>query len=161
MSAFLVSSYFVLPLPFPASFSCFLCLPISSCLHRSSLKPHEANKTTLSVLRSQNQAVWALASHCLDVIYSAQKPCSLFCLALPWTGEACNEVSLFYLYSNVCNSCRGADVYLQESTERLMWGLNNTGTEGSCCPHPLPLFSWEIVGLDTFETVGFVIELRS
>lgn len=40
-------------------------------------------------------------------------------------------------------------------------GLNNTGTEGSCRPHPLPLFSWETVGLDTLERVGFVIELDS
>lgn len=60
----------------------------------------------------------------------------------------------FNLYSNVCNFCRDADVYLQESTERLMWGRNNTGTEGSGRPHPMPLFSWKIVGLDTFERTG-------
>lgn len=61
----------------------------------------------------------------------------------------------FNLYSNVHNFCRGADVYLQESTERLMWAINNTSTEDGCHLHCLSFFSWEIVELDTFERIDF------
>lgn len=33
--------------------------------------------------------------------------------------------------------------------------------QGSCHLHPLSLFSWKTVGLDTFERSGLVIELVS
>lgn len=44
---------------------------------------------------------------------------------------------------------------------RLKCNLSNVDTQGSCCLHPLPLFSWKTVGLDTFERIGLVIELGS
>lgn len=68
--------------------------------------------------------------------------------------EASNEGSQFNLFLNICNFCRDADVYLHESTERLTWELNNTGSEGSY-RHPFPLFFLEIGGLDTFKRIDF------
>lgn len=44
---------------------------------------------------------------------------------------------------------------------RLKCNLSNAGTQGICCLHPLPLFSWKTVGLDTFERIDLVIELGS
>lgn len=61
----------------------------------------------------------------------------------------------------MCNLCRGADVYWQENMARLKCSLSDTGTQDSCHIHPLHLFSWKTVGLDTFERIGFVIELGS
>lgn len=90
LPAFLGSSYFIPLLPFPASFSYCLCLLISYSLHCNSLKQaNEANKTTLSVLPSQNWVAWALTSRCLDGFQAVSMTCSLFCLpksctALNW-----------------------------------------------------------------------------
>lgn len=43
---------------------------------------------------------------------------------------------------------------------KLKCSLSNASTQGSFF-HPLPLFSWKTVGLDTFERIGLVIELGS
>jgi len=156
----LVSARLPGPLMFPSTvtFPCLLfllSLPTYSivCTPVHLNKPYEANKITLSVLPSQNQAAWALMSRCLEVVDRAQKPFSFLSpkvLLCPEWGKPVMRTVCFSLCSNLCNFGRGADVYLQEITEAEMWGLINTDAKASCCPHPMPLFSWKIVGLDTF-----------